>query len=698
MRHAPLIVLLLLACDDGTGTTRAGSADATVDAAVTPDATPGDARAADGAPADAAADDAPDAAGSPEAGFPQPDCRLGEAACVDADPAARLACNRDGRWTVGRCPEDYVCLGDGTCVPDPAVCAAGEGACLGPEQPVFCTPGVGWMPGEPCTDGTICTAGGACRRAECSDLVTERSYLGCDFTTVDLPNIAHAPIGGTPAAPFGVVLANPDPQRPASVTVRDARGALAALVAEVEVAPFGIYAAQYPPVTLRTEIRDGDGVVVADGLETADGVEVPPRGMAVLLLPYHAYGERTTLGAKAWRITTSGPMAAYQFGPYCCNFSFSNDASLLLPDATLGTEYVALGLPSWATPGERDENGDFRPGAGYPATLTVVATRPRTQITITLPPGADVQTEGVAGLVRQGDVLTAVLDAGHTLDLFSTAPVPREGQPLRGVDLSGTRVQATQPVAVFSGHLCTNYPWDQVACDHVEEQLLPVDAWGAEYVLTPPQLRTRNPNAPETTYWKLVAAGPEARITLSVPYADLRAGGPGSPGVTDCASRLEGPDTLVLRNGEVCELSTRQAFAVRGDGAISVMGVMSGQGSTGVINAFGAHAGDPAIWLPPPVRQLRVSYDFLAPTTFFVDYVTITAPAGARVFLDEVEVDLSGATPIPGTQQVYRHVQIEDGPHRLTGTQPFGILVYAYDDYVSYAFTGGLSLEKGAQR
>ncbi|MEZ4464669.1 MAG: hypothetical protein R3F43_09250 [bacterium] len=34
------------------------------------------------------------------------------------------------------------------------------------------------------------------------------------------------------------------------------------------------------------------------------------------------------------------------------------------------------------------------------------------------------------------------------------------------------------------------------------------------------------------------------------------------------------------------------------------------------------------------------------------------------------------------------------GVHRLTGNQPFGIIVYAFDDFVSYAFTGGLNLEK----
>ena len=33
----------------------------------------------------------------------------------------------------------------------------------------------------------------------------------------------------------------------------------------------------------------------------------------------------------AFRVQTTYPVVAYQFSPYCCNYSFSNDASLLLP-------------------------------------------------------------------------------------------------------------------------------------------------------------------------------------------------------------------------------------------------------------------------------------------------------------------------------------------------------------------------------
>ena len=37
-------------------------------------------------------------------------------------------------------------------------------------------------------------------------------------------------------------------------------------------------------------------------------------------------------------------------------------------------------------------------------------------------------------------------------------------------------------------------------------------------------------------------------------------------------------------------------------------------------------------------------------------------------------------------------VALEPGVHQLESDRSFGLIVYAYDDYVSYAFPGGLDL------
>jgi hypothetical protein len=109
---------------------------------------------------------------------------------------------------------------------------------------------------------------------------------------------------------------------------------------------------------------------------------------------------------------------------------------------------------------------------------------------------------------------------------------------------------------------------------------------------------------------------------------------------------------------------------------------------------FGAHAGDPAIFLVPPDAQYRNDYAFLVPDTYFNDFVTVTLDADTSLMLDGVEVPLGDAQPIPGSTRVFKHISVSDGPHRLQANRPFGILVVAYDDFVSYAFTGGLNLRK----
>ncbi|XP_016064626.1 PREDICTED: IgGFc-binding protein [Miniopterus natalensis] len=55
-------------------------------------------------------------------------------------------------------------------------------------------------------------------------------------------------------------------------------------------------------------------------------------------------------------------------------------------------------------------------------------------------------------------------------------------------DLSGSKVTASSPVAVLSGHSCVQ---KHTSCNHVVEQLLPTSAWGTRYVVPPLSSQTR---------------------------------------------------------------------------------------------------------------------------------------------------------------------------------------------------------------
>ena len=126
------------------------------------------------------------------------------------------------------------------------------------------------------------------------------------------------------------------------------------------------------------------------------------------------------------------------------------------------------------------------------------------------------------------------------------------------------------------------------------------------------------------------------------------------------------------------------------------MGTLSGQESVDFGASYGSHYGDPSIFLLPPIRQTRRDYNFLTPSTYFTDFAVVTFAEGAVISLDGALVDLSGATSIPGSSYRYIYLDLIDGSHKLEGSSPMGLVVFAYDDFVSYAFTGGLNLRKMA--
>jgi len=108
------------------------------------------------------------------------------------------------------------------------------------------------------------------------------------------------------------------------------------------------------------------------------------------------------------------------------------------------------------------------------------------------------------------------------------------------------------------------------------------------------------------------------------------------------------------------------------------------------LGGFCEPIGDPALILTLAVEQFRNSYVFLAPDAYLLDYVSIVAPEGANVTLDD--------TPITGWQRVgssswmYVRRLIADGVHRVNGDRPIGVTVYGYDDDVSYGYPAGTRL------
>ena len=624
---------------------------------------------------------------------PPAECAPGESRCPREGGDVREYCNVSGRWAEQPCSAGDICL-NGGCVRDPSDCMPGEQVCLPNGLPAECRDGA-WVPGQACTDRQICIEG-ECTGEACANAAQRSSYLGCDYLAADLPNGALDPAQATTQdAPAAVVLANPDPEVTVTVGVFDADGQPTQLVAEqfiaVPVIP-NLDLGMYQPSTVTSNVRVGD-MVVTDRIDRGVGIEIPPGGLATLLLPRRLGPlNESSLRPDAFRIRTDHPVAAYLFGPYCCNYSFSNDASLLFPTTALGQRYLFTGTPDFASVGGP-------PGFHSPPVIAVMAPHDNTNVVVDLAPDMRIDDSSSGNVRLMGGDVEVTMNAQDVLLLSASSAVDQFNLPdiFNPTDLTGTEVSADKPVAVFSTHVCTNYPQFLAACDALQEQLMPVRAWGSSFQLVPPAERGRNQFS-EVIYWKFLGQDvgegePPTRITLSVPFGQLNPAAPGFASIPDCAEFVENGDTIVLGSRQYCEFGTKRPLQATSNRPVQVMGILAGQQATG-LNAFGSHAGDPALFLVTPDRQYRRDYAFLTPDTYFSDYVTVITPMGNELILDDVPVDLGDAIPIVGSPFVFKHISIDDGPHRIVGRGNFGILVYAYDDFVSYAFPGGLNLTK----
>ena len=441
---------------------------------------------------------------------------------------------------------------------------------------------------------------------------------------------------------------------------------------------------------VRSEVLTADGASQGRLTGPVQQVVVPSGASGIFLLRSE---RRASVGLEAagFRVVSSVPVSAFQFNPLCCNFNYSNDASLLLPDQAAGSDYVVMSQPHFA-----DRSGFF----------SLVALGDGTEVEITLPPSLRgrahraVDTGGVIDFDEQG-VGRATVNAYQSLTVRTRLdnPIP---------DLSGARIRSQGGgVLVYAGHEAMQVPSAMTAPDHLEEMIPPLDTWGRAFVVARPVLR--NPDfEEERTYYRLLAGPNGARVRMIGGEDGLH--GPASLGATDCRSLMDEQGLIVLSPLEVCGMGVRSDFRLESDRALLVGQLLAGQEATGL--TLRDAAGDPSFSILPPVDQLRSEYLFTIPPTYARDYVTVAAPASALLMLNGVAVDLVAMgdpsrepylveppVAIGESSWVRMTIRIGDGAQRLESTDPtlrFSAMVYAFDTFVSYAFPGGMNLAKGA--
>ncbi len=254
---------------------------------------------------------------------------------------------------------------------------------------------------------------------------------------------------------------------------------------------------------------------------------------------------------------------------------------------------------------------------------------------------------------------TIKLDAGGVLQLSTS-------DGFSANDLTGMLVKADKPVQVIGGHQCTYVPASIGFCDHLEESMFPVETLATEYIITAPLIPSGVD--PKAQIVRVVSTQPGTTLTYDPPQ-------PGAP-------------ANLFQAGNWVDLEpTAASFRVKANKPVMVAQYMQGQKA-------GGDSGDPAMTLAVATYQYRDNYLFHAPTNYEKNFVNITAPTGATVKLDGV--DVAGFTPIGGTGYGVARVQLpgsNSGNHTVTGDQSVGISVYGYGQFTSYWYPGGLDLK-----
>jgi len=610
------------------------------------------------------------------------DCETAQMSCVDnecvvqvCEPGSRVClgdlleiCNGDGTVkTTQDCSEQGLPCLDGEC----GKCNPGETSCVGNVartcsddgtfyieidcEDQFCKDGLclaclpleKWCVGNDLVecneDGTMSTVlescdptedGLICKNSACVSLCEvageERTNAGCEYWPMDLDQTSE---NNAENSQFAVIVSNTSGQYDAKVRV-------------------------YKGDVVEKELI------------------VPKNDLSIILLdPFNI--SNPGVADLGRRLKSTVPIVAYQFSPLDNVGMFSNDASLLLPTNVLGKVYRVM---AWK---QRDASL-----TSYFTIMAVEEGETEVKLTVTAPVQAG---PGLPALQTDGSA-TVILSQFQTLHVKSNKSCS---------DLTGTLVESSGKIAVMGGHECANIPagsncgGEFCCCDHLEDQLFPVQAWGKHYLLGRSMDRHE---APDTV--RVLAAMDGTQVVV----------------------KGESVSVPVLQAGQFHEFQVDSHVEISSDKPFLAAQYLESQTSpTGCSedcddtllfgmkcdgNPFGkscdddqdccpgvAGIGDPAFIVAVPTEQFRQDYLFLVPNKYEMDFVNIIAPIGATVSLDGTGLGPGDFTSIAAGQFVVARTVVSDGIHRISSSHKIGIMVYGWDQYVSYGYAGGMNVE-----
>ncbi len=309
--------------------------------------------------------------------------------------------------------------------------------------------------------------------------------------------------------------------------------------------------------------------------------------------------------------------------------SVSSDATVVLPTPALGLNYRIITYKGLNTT--------------YPSEFGIVATRDSTNIKIvTTANTVDNKTKGVPYYIT--------LHKGQSYQVQSKTDSTLTG--------STVEVQNCKPIAVFGGSVCSNVPTGCSACDHLYEQLYPINTWGKEFIAV--HTATRNKD-------RLVIVADQANTTLSI----------------------NGSSSTITNAGGFYDADINTPTYITSNKPVAVGLFAEGQGC-------GGGSGDPMMMWVSPIEQNIKSIIFVAQSSalinsHYVNIIATTASCGS-VKLNNVNIGSSFATVPSNTAYSYVKKSISSGTNTIVSDSGFTAYAYGYGNYESYGYNVGSSI------
>ncbi len=346
-------------------------------------------------------------------------------------------------------------------------------------------------------------------------------------------------------------------------------------------------------------------------------------GVSIIVPIAEAYNTGSdNIMPKGIHVVAQNPVSVYALN----SITYSSDASGVLPTSSLGTNYRVAGARANV----------------YASEFLIAAAQNNTIVTIT-------PTVNTVGGHYANIPYTVELNQGETYQVQSNW----------GENLNGSLVISSNPIALFSGAICTNIGGCSY-CDHIFEQNMPTKRLGQRFILVP-LARKRAP-----IVYDIVATENATQIFRN------------------------GNIISTINAGQTYNFSTSEREVVTASAPVAVMQYCPGSACDGV-------ASDPFSVYVPPVDQMIDKITFNAFDTpnipsYFVNITTATSNIG-NVRLDGNAV--VGFSPIPFDPTISAVILsgLSRGTHNLDAglNGRLSAMVYGYGSDDSYGYLAGTS-------